>query len=486
LATIKTVLKNSGIYGISNILMKGIGFFLLPLYTAYLTTDDYGILSVVNSYSKLLAILFTFSLGRTTVRFYFIYKKNPEDVKKLWGTIITFIYVAAFVIGGIFMIFNNVLISPFIKNINFYPYVLLGMITVMFNPAFAVYQSTLQARHQAVKFGAQNIVRFLFRLIIVITLVVVVQMGVTGVLLANALTSVIFFIYAFIVFRKDIILGFNKKMLKKTLSYSVPLIPRSLANWAYGMISTIFLNNMKSASSAGIYSIGFQFGYIVSVVVDSVHNAFRPWFYENMENGEKGKEIIISYANAFTLFYACVALIISLFGKEILFVMVTEKFREAWVVIPFVTFSFVFSGIYYFFMYPVEYSLKGAKYLNIPTFISAGINVGLNLLLIPYYGLLGAAITTLVAHIVSASITFQVSKRFEYIKYNWIRMYSITILFFILSFVSFAGEYVSFWILLSIKVVMIGSIFFIIKRFYKNEFDFFIDKLLKKFKLRKT
>ena len=475
MATIKTVLKNSGIYGINSILTKGISFLLLPLYTAYLTTEDYGILSVVNSYSKLLAILFTFALSRTVVRFYFIYKKDHEQVKRLWGTIITFIYVAAFSIGGMVMIFNKILILPFVKGINFYPYILLGMITVMFNPAFVVYQSTLQARHQAAKYGIQNIARFLFRLIIVITLVVVVQMGVTGVLLANVITSVIFFIYAFFVFRKEIVLGFNRKILKEILSYSLPLIPLSLANWAYGMIGIILLNNLKSTSSAGIYSIGFQFGYIVSLIIDSVHNAFRPWFYETMEKGEKGKEIIISYANAFTLFYACLALLVSLFAQEILFVMVTEKFREAWIVIPFVTFSFVFSGIFYFFMYPVEYSLKGAKYLNIPTFISGGIAVGLNLLLIPYYGLLGAAITTLIAQIASTSITFMISKKFEYIKYNWIRMYSITILFFILSFVSFAGEFLNFWILFSIKVVMIGSIFFIIRRFYGSEFECFVN-----------
>jgi O-antigen/teichoic acid export membrane protein len=482
LATIKTVLKNSGIYGISNILMQGISFLLLPLYTIYLTPDNYGVLSVVNSYSRLLAIIFTFGLARTTVRFYYLYKDNPEDVKKLWGTIISFIYVSGFTIGAIIIIFNKILIAPIIQDIDFYPYLFLGMITVIFNPAFGVYQATLQARHQAMKYGAQNIARFVFRLLLVITLVVFVKIGVTGVLLANAITSIIFFIYVFIIFRKEIILGFNRNILKRTLTYSIPLIPRSLANWSYAMISTIFLNNMISTASAGLYSIGFQFGNIVSIIVDSVHNAFRPWFYENMEKGEKGKETIISYANAFTLFYASIALVISLFGKDILSIMVTEKFRSAWVVIPFVSYTFVFSGIYYFFMYPVEYSLKGAKYLNIPTFSSAIISIALNLILIPHFGLIGSAVATLIARIISTFITLLISRKFEYIKYNWIRMYTISLLFFTVSFISYTEEYIGFFTLFLIKIGIVGAVIIVIKRIYSKEYEFILDTIRKKLK----
>jgi O-antigen/teichoic acid export membrane protein len=480
MSSIQKVLVNSGIYGISNILIKGVNFFLLPLYTVYLTTQDYGILSVVNSYTYLFTIIFTFGLSRSTVRFYFIYRKNPDDVKKLWGTIITFIYTSALFFGIIFILFKSFLITPFIKNIDFFPYIFLGMMTVFLNPAFAVYQSTLPARHKAAKYGIQNISRATIRISITLLLVVVIELGVVGVLLSQVITAFVFLIYTFFAFRSEITLGFNKKMLKETLSYSVPLIPISLANWFYTTIDIIFLNNLKSTASAGIYNIGFQLGGILLLIIDSVHSAFKPFFYESMEEGESGKIKIINYAEAFVIFYAFAALSISFWGKDLLQLMVTKDFREGWIVIPFISFSFVFSGIQYFFYYPVEYSLKGAKYLNIPTFLSAGVNIVLNYLLIPIFGIIGAALTTLIAHIVSTSITLLISTKFVYIPYRWVKMYLITGVFFTFSLINYFSKYINVGLLLSIKIIIMGAILVYVSKSYKEEIIFLKTKLIKK------
>jgi O-antigen/teichoic acid export membrane protein len=480
MSSIKKILVNSGIYGISNILIKGINFLLLPLYTVYLTTQDYGILSVVNSYTYLFTIIFTFGLSRSTVRFYFIYVKNPEDVKKLWGTIITFIYTSALFFGVIFILFKSFLITPFIKDIDFFPYIFLGMMTVFLNPAFAVYQSTLPARHKALKYGIQNISRSTIRISITILLVVVIELGVVGVLLSQAITAFIFLIYTFFSFRNEITLGYNKKMLKETLRYSVPLVPISLANWFYTTIDIVFLNNLKSTASAGLYNIGFQIGGIILIVIDSIHSAFKPFFYESMEEGESGKIKIRNHAEAFVIFYAFAALSISFFGKEVLQLMVTKEFRGGWVVIPFISFSFVFSGIQYFFYYPVEYSLKGAKFLNIPTFLSAGINIALNYLLIPIFGIIGAAITTLISHIVSTSITLLISKRFVYIPYRWVKMYLVTTIFFVFSLINFLNMYIDASILFVTKILILGSILIYIFKSYKEEFIFLKNKIISK------
>ena len=477
MATIRTVLKNSSIFGIGNVLIKGVNFLLLPVYTIFLTPKDYGILAVVHSYAYMLGILFTFALSRSTVRFYFIYRHNPDDVKKLWGTIITFIYTSAIIFCIIFIVFRNTLIMPFIKDIEFFPYLFLGIITVFLNRAFAIYQSTLPARYKATRYTAENISRSIIRISLTILLVVVIKIGVSGVLLSQAITAFIFLIYTVIVFRSEITLGFDKKMLKETLKYSVPLIPISLANWFYSMIDKIFLNNLRSTESAGIYNIGFQFGVLLMLITDSIHSAFKPFFYENMEKGEVGVKKIINYAEAFVVFYAFLALVISFFGKEILSVMVTQNFREGWIVIPYISFSFVFAGIQYFFYYPVEYSLKGVKYLNIPTFLSAGINVFLNFLLIPRYGITGAAVTTLFAHIVSTSVTLLISTKFVYIPYRWVKMYLVTFLFFIISFISFAGNYVSNITLFCIKLTVIGLVILFMQRTYKKELKFVLSKM---------
>ena len=483
MASFKKVLKNSTIYGLVTILQKGINLFLLPVYTVYLTTTDYGILAVVNSYIALLSIFFSFGLARSTVRFYFIYKDDKEKVKELWGTIITFIYSSSVIVFLIFFVFKKYLIIPFTKGINFYPFVLLGLISITLTPAFIIYQSTLPARHNATKYSINNISRFLTRLLLVISFVVVLKMSATGVLLATAITSLIFFIYTIFSFKKEIKLGINKKMLSETLKYSLPLLPMALSGWIFGMIDKIFLNNLKSTSSAGIYNIGFQFGFIMILIVNSIHVAFKPWFYENMELGDKGKRKIIKSAELFVLFYGSVALLISFFGQEILQIMVTENFREGWKVIPFISFSFVFSGIQYFFGYPIFYNIKKTKYLNIPIFVGAGINILLNILLIPKYGMIGAAITTLIAHFFSTSIMIFISRKVEFINYNWVKMYVITFIFFAISLFSFINIATTSLNFFSIKLMIVILIFGFIAKHYHKElipmFNFVINRIKK-------
>ena len=483
MASFKKVLKNSTIYGLVTILQKGINLFLLPVYTVYLTTTDYGILAVVNSYIALLSIFFSFGLARSTVRFYFIYKDDKEKVKELWGTIITFIYTSSIIVFLIFFVFRKYLIIPFTKGIDFYPFILLGLISITLNPAFSIYNSTLPARHNAKKYSLNTISRFLTRLLLVISFVVVLKMSATGVLLATAITSLIFFIYTIFSFKKEIKLGINKKMLSETLKYSLPLLPMALSGWIFGMIDKIFLNNLKSTSSAGIYNIGFQFGFIMILIVNSIHVAFKPWFYENMELGDKGKRKIIKSAELFVLFYGSVALLISFFGQEILQIMVTENFREGWKVIPFISFSFVFSGIQYFFGYPIFYNIKKTKYLNIPIFVGAGINILLNILLIPKYGMIGAAITTLIAHFFSTSIMIFISRKVEFINYNWVKMYVITFIFFAISLFSFINIATTSLNFFSIKLMIVILIFGFIAKHYHKElipmFNFVINRIKK-------
>lgn len=74
------VLFNSGIYTITSIFQKGIGFILLPLFTIYMTSEDYGIVSIVNSFVQVLSLLFTLSLNGAVQRYYYKYKDELEKI----------------------------------------------------------------------------------------------------------------------------------------------------------------------------------------------------------------------------------------------------------------------------------------------------------------------------------------------------------------------------------------------------------------------
>src|SRR5699024_5885560 len=97
----KRVLENSFLYTFSQLLVKGIGFLLLPLYTYFLTPDDYGIVNLINSFLQISLYIITFSLGSGIMRFYVDYNDNHKDLKRYLCTIIIFVIIFLFIILNI-------------------------------------------------------------------------------------------------------------------------------------------------------------------------------------------------------------------------------------------------------------------------------------------------------------------------------------------------------------------------------------------------
>lgn len=466
----KKVLKNSGIYGIVSILQKSVGFILLPVYAHYLSTTDYGITAVVGSVVSFFSIFYMLSLNGAISRYYFIYKDDEEQLKEFWGTNILFVMLNCLVLTILLILFRKFLIMPFVKGIVFSPYIVLALISITLNPIFSIFQCTLQTEQNGKKYGVNNFSYFMVNLILIICFVVIFKMKAEGVLLAASITDMIFFVYTLIDFVPRVKLTINKKYLKESLTYSLPLLPHSLAGWAMAAVDKIFLNNMKNASAAGVYNIGYQFGNIIYLVTNAVNQAFVPWFFEKMDSGNKGKNMIIKFSEYAIVGYGSLALIISLFGKDVLSIMVTKDFSEGWKVVPLICFAYVFNGIYYFFANPLFYNKKGPKYIPIGTFSSALINILLNYLLVPKYGMIGSSVASLVSMFISSIIVLYISNRIEKVDYNCFKLYGITFLFLIVSMISYINFNLSYMMVLALKFLILLGIYGILSFLYKKEF----------------
>lgn len=467
MSTAKKVIKNSSIYGIVSILQKAIGFFLLPLYTSYLTPEDYGITAVISAIVSFLSVFYMLSLNASISRFYFDYKDDEEKLKEFWGTNILFITINSLIMSCVLIIFHSFLIQPFAKGIDFYPYIFLGLISITLNPIYSIFQGTLQTEQNGRKYGFNNLSYFLVNLTLTIVLVVYFKLQAKGVLLASSITDIIFFIYTIINFLPKVKLRINKKYLKQSIAYSFPLIPHSLAGWTMGMIDRLFLNAMKTTADVGIYNIGFQFGNIINILTMAVNQAYVPWFFEKM--GESKKDDVIKFAEYAVVGYGFIAMCISLFGQNILNIMVSKNFRDGWVVIPFISFAYVFNGIYFFFVNPLFYNKKGTKFICIATFASAILNSVFNALFIPKYGLLGSSVASAFSNFLASILILYISFKIEKINFKYIKMYMSTFIFFGLSMISFLGTKMNIYMFFVTKVLVVIFTCLLIIYFYKNE-----------------
>ncbi|WP_421808355.1 oligosaccharide flippase family protein [Flagellimonas sp.] len=431
------VLANSGIYTIISLLQKGVNFLLVPLLTAYLSPKDYGIVAVITAINAFLNVIYLLSLNGCLNRFYYEYEDDKEKVKVLFGTVVTFVFLFSIAISIILFVGHKYFLDPFLDEVEFYPYMVLGLISVLFNPVFTIYQNTLQARQQGKRFGKNNMMFFLTNLVLLLIFIVALGMKAEGVLASIAITNVVFFIMTISRFGKEIKFGIDFLVLRKALVYSLPLVPHSISGVSTAMIDRVFINNMLSTATTGIYNLGSTFGGVVFLVASGVQQAFVPWFNQKVKQDKK-QEIAI-FASGIIQVYCMLALGLSLFSENIIAWVTPPSYHKAWYIVPIIAFAFVFHSLYYFFSTPFFYDIdgKGSRSLPIYTILSALINVFLNFVLIRTYGFLGAALATLIAKVFLALILMFSYKKFVDIAYNLKQLLLVPLIFLMLSAIAY-------------------------------------------------
>lgn len=473
------ILKNSALYSFTTLLQKGAAFFLLPLYTAFLTPEDYGIVSVVTSVSTFMAVLIMMALNGAATRFH--YRNTDENYRKvLWGTISTIVIISSLGWGAVFFTFHKYLVDPFIGEVEFYPYVVIGLTNTIITPLYLLFQSSLQARQQALHYSINTLSNFLVQVGLAIVFIAVFKMGALGMLLANVITALIFFVYVLIMYIPKIKMGIDRKVAKDAFAYSLPLLPHQISLWSAGTIDRLFLNGYKGKAVTGIYSVGQQFGNVIGTIAHSVNQAFVPWFYQMVETGEEGCRKIEKMGLFAVIGYSLIAFAISLFAPEILRVMVSEKFRDAWQIMPFLNFAFVFHGVYFFFINILFLENTGQVFLV--TLSAMVVDVILNILLVPVWGVWGCSVAFFVTYFSRALFALILSRRKNKdILYNYMAMMSVPILFLALSFTTWFFIGMTFWGGLLVKLFICGLLILVFYLKYKK----MIITLVQQFKSRK-
>jgi O-antigen/teichoic acid export membrane protein len=397
------------------------GFLLLPLYTSYLTPRDYGIVAVVTSIMTVLTIALTLSLNSAGNRFYFEFKNDEQKLHSFWGSLYWLTIANSLILALLFAIFHRYLLQPFLGAIPFLPYALLGLISIGLNPAFTFYQSCIQAKQAGISFALNNFAFFLLNLALSVALIVIWHLGAIGVLLAQAITNIIFFIITMILFARKIPLHVKSDDIRIGLRYSLPLLPHALFSWTYSTIDRLLLNRMRSTSDTGLYNVAAQFGSLIAVISDSINKAYAPWFFESLGTGENGRKRIITASSVLVGLYSFLALELSLFCRELLALMVRGDFLNVWSFVPPITFGYVFGGIYYVVCNSLF--IKKTHVVPLVTLSGAVISIALNLALIPRLGIMGAAVAGLSSQFITSLVVLFASIKAEPIDYKWKKMY---------------------------------------------------------------
>ena len=395
LVTLRSLARASALYTIGSFIPRLGSFILLPIYVRFLTTEQYGAVALTTSLSGLLAILYRLGLDGALMRLHF--DEQQDRRRALYSTLTGLSIIAAFA-GSVL---TGAVLGPFFSQLfsglPFFPYGVLGIAiaaagAVSFAPAI-YYRATGQAG----RFLAYSLVAFVVGSVASVILVLT-GAGAPGMLLgqlAGALVGVALTIY---LVGRIVGARFDGSFVRPALEFGVPLTPHAISAWVLGLADRwligllIGLPTAAALAQLGAYSLGYQLGYVITVVVSSFQAAWAPWFFGIGERREApavfSHMTTLAMAGLFALGVAASAL-----APQVITVIARPEYASAAGVLPVVAMASVLYGLYTMLSTVVFYA-KATRRLALITVSAAALNVFLNIVLIPRVGILGAAWAT--------------------------------------------------------------------------------------------
>ena len=392
---IKRLGRHSLIYLTGDFVYKGIVIFLIPLYTRYLTTGGYGIIESVRAVGSVLVIVYALGLDSALGRFYFDYE-DKEELKKYIGSVLIAIILLGLIIAGLFDVLGNRFSFLLVKQIPYNPYIKL----ILWSSFFAVIPATflifLQIQEKSGKYVLFQVFQALFTIGLIVYFVVFLRQGALGQIKGKLYASIILFAIAMYFFRRSSRVSILKAKVIESLKYGLPLIPHCLCWWVLDLSDRIILQKFVALSQVGIYSLGYNIGIGMELIVSAFNKAWVPFLFSTAKKNKDAPQIFSKLSTYYMMVILFVGLAISLFSREIIQILATPKFYEASKVVPVIVLSFIFIGMYLMVTNQIFYEKKTA-YLTFISAIGAVTNIILNFLLIPKYGIMGAAYATLLS-----------------------------------------------------------------------------------------
>ncbi len=412
----KRVLGNSLIYTVNDVLLKAFTFFLLPLYTAYLSTEDYGTTNLINSFTQVSSYIIVFSLFMSVSRFYVEYKADEEKLKRYFGTMILFSFASGFGFLLLFVVFNQVLSALVFEGITFFPVVFVALLGLVFGCVYTMYSRILYAMQDSKRVVITSTSFFFVNFGFTFLFVVRMGMGALGVLLATMIANILFCTYVLIDLkqRKLIVFCMDKAILKETLQYSIPIIPHNISTNIAQLVSRVLIKNWATLSVVGLFGLASQFGTLTDIAQSSMNSAFQPWFFTQMqEGGEKKLAATRQMASAIAWLSGLIFLLIALFSHEVILLFLNQNYREAWTVVPLSVATFAIKSMYYPYINLLLYEKKASRLVFITTVSSSLLNIALSALLIPMLDMYGSALADIIAMMLRVVIAVIIARKFN-------------------------------------------------------------------------
>ncbi len=411
--------KDSFTYSIGGVLSKLIGFFLIPVYTRVFIPEDMATIELLFTFNGFLAAFLSPGMDSAQTR-YFFESDDIEYKRKVVSSNLFFYLVWGTGIIGVCLLstslFNQLLFDGTIPNHYFF----LTFISALFSVVLACLTNVYRLLLRPKPYLALTLSQSILSMITIIILVVYMHKGITGYLLGYTASILICILPAVLLLKNYITYKISFNLIKVMLKFGIPLMPTGLAIWVMNFADRYCLTQYASMNELGIYSVAAKFALAIGLITGSFRTAWTPLSL-SISKQPDAKEFYRNVADLYIVILSFAIIIMTGISKLIMILMTQPVYYEGYPVIGILAYGSVFYGFYTISSLGVWLSKK-TLFATIGIFMSAIINVLLNIILIPLWGIIGAASATLIAYIVGNVVVLYFSEKHYPIKFRSYRL----------------------------------------------------------------
>lgn len=465
----KELMKNTIIIFMGKVCTQLISFLLLPLYTSYLLTEEYGFVDLVTTYVTLIVPIITMELEMSVFRYLVDCRKDEKEKKKIFSN--NFIILLASL--ALFIVLYLV-VTCFWK-FDYCYLILFDIIICTFSGNFL---QITRGVGRTLDYAISCIITGVTTILLNILLIVVFKLGafgmITSMALANGLGAVYLFIrlkmWQYIDFKKK-----DKKLIKEMYKYSIPLVPNGISWWIVNVSDRSIITAVLGTAANGIYAVSNKFPTILSSLLGIFNLSWSESAALHVNSPDRD-QFFSEVSNTVTKLFTCLGVGMISCMPFVFPILINKNYNDAYNYIPILILGSVFNVI--ICLYSALYiAKKMTKQVATTSIIGAIINIIINVVLIKYLGLYAAALSTAISYFI-----MMVYRHFDLKKYMRITyekgLLMKTILIFIFAIILYYQHNI-YLDILNLVVVVIYSIL-MNKDFLVSSYKTVVSKVFRK------
>ena len=414
---IKELFTQTTIYGVGILLNRSVSFILLPVYTYFFSPKDLGLYNLIQSLWIFVILIYVYGMETSFIKF-FIDSKDDSSRKEIYSSTLVLLSITS-LLFSVILYFSS---SSIVELINFedkekgISLIKILCFLLLFDTLSRFPLLLLRAQLKSKIYFYLSSAGLIINLLLNIYLILFLKQGIESILYSYAISVIFILLSGLVITRKYISYKINLQLLKKLVLYGNKFIYYGLFLLLIEISDRFFLKYFFNESIVGIYSANYRLASIMSLCIAAFKFSWTPYFLNLSENPEN-KKIISEVFTYFVFVGLSLFLFFSFFTESIAILL-----------------SYFFSGLFANLTVVPFYSERTA----ILFFISLegiAINTIFNFLLIPKYQMNGAAFATLATYVIMFAHLYFDSQKVYKINYDWKKIFTISLLAFILFFI---------------------------------------------------